>query len=466
MIDTLTSLRGQVRGEVIAWGDPRYPAARGDLLYNRRSPDRHPSVIVRARDERDVQATVRYAATHGLTVSPRGSGHNWSGIAMQSGIVLDLSGLTGLTVDPDACTAEAGPALDNRTMARRLAEHRLAFPLGHCGHVALSGYLLGGGLGWNSERWGLGCHNVIGIEVVTADGQLRYASEQENPDLFWAARGGGPAFFGVVTRYRLALHALPRAITTANRLYPANRVRELQSWVLAAKRELPDNLEFTIVVMAAPAEIPNTGEQVALATATVFADSKAEAEATVSRLAELAPDGALQAETLPTGFEDLYLTFDRVLPRGKRFAVDSFWAAAPSADFVAAISEPLARAPSSQSLVVAVVVPPSQAEAAPCPDTAFSMSGRGFGLIYAVWDEPAADEENIGWLRGATDSLAPQMIGHYVGEADLARPGWLQACYAPEAWARLSSLRERWDPKGVFRRPELFPAEINRAIPA
>ncbi len=463
-MDTIHDLRGRVRGEVIARGEPRYAGARDGLLYNRRSPDRQPAIIVRARDERDVQAVVRYAAETGQAVSPRGSGHNWSGIALQDGIVLDLGGLDHLEIDPVARTAEAGPALDNRTMARRLAEHGLAFPLGHCGHVSLSGYLLGGGLGWNSEHWGLGCHNVTGIDVVTADGVLRRASETENPELFWAARGGGPAFFGVVTRYRLALHPLPPAIVTANRLYPLSRIHELQPWVLAAKRALPDIVEFSVVILASPPDLADTGPHVALATATVFGTTEAETRACLDTLAAFAPPDALHAEEVPSSFEDLYAFFDRTLPEGRRYAVDSIWSAAPSPSFLATVAAQVARAPSPGCLALAVVAPVPAAEPAPGPDTAFSMAGAGFGLIYAVWDHPAEDAAHLAWLRGASDALSPETLGRYVGEADLARPGRLQECYAPGAWARLMRLRETWDTRGVFRRPELQAPELPLAV--
>ena len=454
-MNTIMELKGLVRGEVIARGEARYAAARGDLLYNRRAPDRQPAVIVRARDVRDVQAAVRYAAENGLTVSPRGSGHNFSGIAMQDGVLIDLGGFRDLTIDTVSNIAEVGPGLDNRMLVRRLAEQGLAFPAGHCGHVAMSGYLLGGGIGWNSGHWGLGCHNVIGIDVVTADGTLRHASATENPDLFWAARGGGPVFFGVVTRYRLALHPLPRAIKTANWFYPLSRASDVQECMVAAKPVLPDNLEFTALMISAPPPFVAAGSHLVLATAAVFADTDAEADDVLGRLGGMAPGGALHSETAASTFEELYIPLDQALPEGKRYAVDCLWSGAPSENFLATLAEQVAKAPSAQCLVLSAVIPEPEGDGPQVPDTAFSMSGPGFGAIYAVWDDPADDAAHIAWMRATADALSRETTGHYVGEADLARPGWLQTCFAPEAWARLSALRDRWDPRGVFRRPEL-----------
>lgn len=459
----ITDLKGLVRGEVIVRGEARYAAARGDFLYNRRGPDRQPAVIVRARDVRDVQATVRYAAANGLTVSPRGSGHNFSGIAIQDGILLDLGGFRDLKIDTSSATAEVGPAVDNLTLVRRLAEKGLAFPAGHCGHVAMSGYLLGGGIGWNSEVWGLGCHNVIGADVITADGELRHVSESENPDLFWAARGGGPAFFGVVTRYSLALHPLPRAIKTASWFYPLSRASDVQAWMAKAKGILPANLEFTALTISSPPPFAAAGAHLMLAVAAIFADTDAEADDVLGRLGGMAPEGAVHSESAPSTFEELYIPLDHALPEGKRYAVDCLWSGAPSERFLATFAAQVAKAPSVQCLALTAIVPEPKDGAPQGPDTAFSMAGPGFGAIYAVWDDPAEDRAHIDWMRATADALSSETIGHYVGEADLARPGWLQACYVPEAWARLSALREIWDPRGVFRRPELQTRDLELA---
>src|SRR5688572_2859338 len=150
----IQSLRSAVRGTVIANGDTGYEAARKALLWNGRKPPRFPRLIVRAACADDVQQVVRFAAEHGQRVSPRGGGHHWSGIALQEGIVLDLSALNQVYIDAATRTAEVGPTVRNGELASALAAQGLAFPVGHCATVPLSGYLLGGGFGWNSGAWG------------------------------------------------------------------------------------------------------------------------------------------------------------------------------------------------------------------------------------------------------------------------------------------------------------------------
>ena len=146
----LDTLRRSVAGAVISRADARHAAAREALLWNARQPPRRPLAIVRAASARDVQAAVRFARDHRLAVSARSGGHHWSGIALQEGIVLDLSALKHVEVDIGARLAEAGPGVAGRDLARALAAHGLAFPVGHCGTVPLGGYLLGGGFGWNA----------------------------------------------------------------------------------------------------------------------------------------------------------------------------------------------------------------------------------------------------------------------------------------------------------------------------
>lgn len=452
---TIETLRAAVRGDVVADGEAGYAEARDGLLFNGRAPDRRPAIVVRVACVDDVQATVRYAARHGLKVSPRGSGHNFSGIALQDGVVLDLGALDRIAIDPVARIAEVEPAAKNGALAEALGAHGLAFPTGHCHTVSLSGYLLGGGFGWNSGAWGLACHNVEAVDVVMADGRLIRASATEHPDVFWAARGGGPEFFGVVVRYRLRLHDLPKAIRTSLFFYPIERAAEIEDWVTAAMAVVPSNVEFTTHFQSAPPFVPAVGK-VAMCTPTVFADSEAEARETLGRIAALAPAGALaDEEALPMTFASLYEAAATSFYTGTRYAVDSAWSVQPAHVF-ASLAASVAAAPAPHAFALAVVLPPAAGEAG-LPDAAFSMAGPAFGAAYAIWDAPEEDAANVAWLRDAADGLAPGRLGHYVGEADLERPGWLEACYAPEALARLRALATLHDPLGVFApgaRPE------------
>jgi len=454
---TIDDLREAVRGSVIAVDSANFAAASQSLLFNARKPARQPRIIVQAADVADVQATVRFARAKGLRVSPRGGGHNWSGIAQQADIVLDLGALRSLRIDAGMRMAEAGPAVTNRMLAEALERKGLAFPAGHCADVPLSGYLLGGGFGWNSGAWGIACFNVESLDVVTADGELRRASAHEHPDIFWAARGAGPEFFGVVVSYRLRLQPLPRAITTSMRTYPLDDIDAVTRWVKAAMASGPANVEFTVALTTAPEPLAGRSPKTASAIATVFANSRAEARATLSRIAAMAPAGALDVhEEMPTPFGVLYDITGGFFPQGRRYAVDSFWTA--DEDLFAGMARAVAKAPSRETFALGVIGP---AHPPALPDAAFSKIAPVFGCAYAIWDDAAADAGNIAWLRELAQDVAPLTLGHYVGEADLELPQRLENCFSAEARARLKALQAQYDPAGTFRRP--LPSDLPRS---
>lgn len=443
-------LKAALRGEVVTEVDGTYDAARGALIWNGRKPDAGPRAIVRAAGTDDVQATVRFAARAGLTVSPRGSGHNFSGIALQEGIVLDLSALNDVRVDADAAVAEVGPAVRNGDLAARLAAQGLAFPYGHCSSVSLSGYLLGGGFGWNTGEWGPACHSVESAEVVLADGRLVTASATENPDLYWAVRGAGPAFFGVVVRYRLRLQRLRKGMTSAIRVYPLDRIDEVSRWMVGA--DAPRNVEFSAIMHSAPPPLAGQVAKVVTAVATVFAETDAEAHATLDGLGLRAPAAPSEAiGPIPTGYDALYAVSDQPNPVGARYLTEAVWSDDPRRAF-RSMANSIAAAPSPLSYAIAAMMPAGSFATRPLPQAAFSMAAPAFGALYGIWTDPAEDPAQATWLRQAADALAPVSRGYYVGEADLARPERLAACYAPDAWERLKLLRSQYDPQGVFDR--------------
>ena len=165
-------------------------------------------------------------------------------------------------IDPEARVATVQPIVSNRELARQLAIHDLAFPVGHCSTVPLSGFILGGGFGWNAGNWGVSCWSLLSLDVVTAEGRLITASDTENPDLLWAARGAGPGFFGIATRYRLKLYPLPKAITTSTLVYPMEKLSEVVRWATEAVKTFPIKVEFILLFAHAPDALANQSEKV------------------------------------------------------------------------------------------------------------------------------------------------------------------------------------------------------------
>ena len=313
---TIELLKSRIRGIAIGVLEPDFVQTHDDLAWNGRKPASRARIIVRAASVDDVAAAVRYAAERGLTVSPRGGGHHLTGIAAAADVLVDLSRLDRLSVDAGARRAIVGPGVTNERLCAALARHGLAFPAGHCGSVPMSGYLIGGGIGWNSGAWGVACESVEEIELVTASGEIVTASAAENHDLFWAARGAGPGFFAIATRFTLRLQTAP-VIVSAVRIHPASAAPAVAAWAEEAMATAPACVELSVKAGRVPGP---AGTLVALsAVPTVFASSEEEGRDIQAALGKGAPGGAFFAQApAVAGFGELYAATERGTPMGAR----------------------------------------------------------------------------------------------------------------------------------------------------
>ncbi|MEV4927791.1 FAD-binding oxidoreductase [Streptomyces roseoverticillatus] len=442
-------------GALLRRGDRAYDTARAAAVWNGLKPARFPEAIVQAASERDVLEALAFARSEGFRVSTRSGGHNWSGSQLRDGsLLIDLSGLRQCSVDPGSMTAAAGPAVTGGDLVRALAPFDLAFPVGHCPSVAVGGFLLSGGLGWNSRAWGPSCADVLEIRVVTADGRTVTCSETENDDLFWAARGAGPGFFAVITGFRLRLHPHPGAVVTTSITFPLAATGPVAAWAAGVARELPANVETALVLTASgePTATAPSGPRI-LVGMTAFATTHEEARAALSP-AQSCPLSdsavALQAPE-PTSFARLHQGADAVWPSAHRYAADTLWSEETYETQLNRMAAAISRAPSGRSLVLAPVLPVSE-DPALLRNMAFSPLGTSYLVCYAIWDDPAADGTNAQWLRDAMTSADPSGHGgHYIAETDLeADASRARRSYAPADWDRLQELKAAWDPENVF----------------
>ncbi|QPP07410.1 FAD-binding oxidoreductase [Streptomyces bathyalis] len=451
-----TGNRPHIEGELTRRGESAYERARESAVWNGLKPDRFPELIVRPASERDIPQVLAYAREQGLRVSMRSGGHNWSGAQLRDGaLLLDLSGLEQCDIDPDSSTATVGPGVIGRTLAAQLARYRLAFPTGHCPTVALGGYLLSGGLGWNCRELGPACQYVEEIEAVTADGRTVTCSQRENPDLFWAARGAGCGFFAVVTRFRLRLLPHPGSIMTARFTFPLTEAERVGSWAVSTAREMPSNVETSLVLTAAGPAVGTAapGPRLKIQASAFAATREQAADALVPLDACPFLDRALEVSpSSPVAFRDLYEGDGSTWSAERRYTVDTLWSTESYETQLARGAELIARSPSEHSLVLIPVEP-----VAPDPqglrDMAFSALGESYLACFAIWEDPAADVANTRWLREGMDELDPSGTGsHYIGEADLgAGVSRSRRSYAPADWERLRQVRDRWDPSGLFQ---------------
>ncbi len=459
----IEELRIQVSGHVIAEGEAGFAAAREGIVWNGRKPQATPRVIVRATSVADVQAAVRYATANGYHASARSGGHNWSGIALQEGVAIDLGALNTITVDRSARIAEVGPAAKNLALSIALTAEGLAFPVGHCGDVAMGGYLLGGGFGWNEGTWGPACHLIEKAEVVLADGRIVLVSATEHPDIFWALRGSGPLFFGIVTRFWLRLMPLPPAMAVATWTYPLARVADVTTSLKRLSDVLPSFAEVSLSLAAAPPHMGLGDAKFATVILTAYGGSMVEIAGLARNIGDMLPDSALAGmPPAQLDFATLYGIVDQSFPDGARYGVDCLWGADADAIF-SGLAAMVAGAPSAQSNAIGVIYGRNSALQRNLPDAALSMVGPVCGIMHGTWADADEDRQNLDWLRAGMDSLNPLATGRYVGHADLARPGRIEQCYSAEALSRITALARTYDPLGVFGERRVQEADITGA---
>lgn len=436
-------------GRFIERGDADYERARTEALFNARRPVRFPVAVLEAASEADVVAGVRLAGEHGWKVAARSGGHAWAGWSVRDdALLIDLAGLSELSVDLDAMTATAGPSTrGGQELSPFLRSHGVVFPGGHCSTVGIGGYLLQGGQGWNSRQWGWGCENVLGVDVVTADGELVHADAGENADLYWAARGAGPGFFGVVTRFDLRVHRMPEAFTHTTYAFPVDCFDELIGWAHDVLPTLDVRVEPVIVgTRIPPPGIDVGGDPLIIMHTTALFDTPEEARRLMAPL-ETCPalDRALlRVFAEPTSFEDENPIMDAQNPPGMRYSADCAWTDAPAGALVPALGDIYRTLPTRESFVIWYGWAPTR----PLPDMAFSMEGNVYVAAYTIWEHERDDAVMEEWVTSRFRDLEPVSKGSYIGDADLTRRS--SKFMADANFARLQALRDVWDPDRMF----------------
>ncbi|MDO8212077.1 FAD-binding oxidoreductase [Conexibacter sp. CPCC 206217] len=458
---------------VLERGESGYEDARRDAVWNARMPDRRPEAIAIARDERDVVAAVALARERDWRIGIRSGGHNFVGASVRDGgLLLDVSRLNAVTVDAATRSATAQPGVKGEQLLARLRAEGLAFGVGHCPSVALGGFALGGGMGFNTGAWGYGSQQVTAVDVVLADGRQVRADAHSEPDLFWAARGGGPGFFGVVTRFHLALQRDPEGLMSSSYAFPLELLEDVAAWLDEITPQLDPCVEpmgwigrlrgHEIGSAATPAGHGRDGaggdDRVLLLNALVFGATPELSRAALEPLEQGAlNERALARTVVDTTFPELFEFQNLLYRQGLRYAVDCIWTDTPPREQpLGFVREQMRAAPSGRTHALWQL--PFGNHRAPMPDMAAGVLGRYFVSFYAVWEHERDDERNIGWLRETMDGLESISTGHYAGDVDLlAAPSRAAATLSPAHWTRLQGLRARYDPDGRFH-PHLQPA--------
>jgi FAD/FMN-containing dehydrogenase len=420
-----------------------YEPARRAAVWNARTPPRFPDLVVQAEAEEDLVRAVRLAGAEGMKVGIRSGGHSWAGNHVRDGgMLLDVSGLDSVEVDAEAGAATVGPGVRGNELLAQLEPLGLFFPAGHCPGVALGGYLLQGGFGWNGRVHGPACMSVEAIDVVTAGGELVRADESENADLFWAARGSGPGFFGAVARFHLRLYPMPKHVANGVFLYPIDVLEEVFSWAQEIGPRVAREMELMLVVHR-----DFEGELEIAVTGPVLAESAGQAAEALALLEtcpvrERAKAAAPNAEVR---LADLYEAVRGSYPDDHRYAVDNMWTHAPAAELAPGLRRIAETMPGAPSHMLWMNWGPTSP---PRPEMAFSVEDETYIALYGVWDDPAQDEANVSWVEDRMREMEGLASGIQLADENLGRRP--ARFVSDESLARLDEVRAKYDPEGLF----------------
>lgn len=438
-----------LRGQLLTSDDAGYDAAR--TVWNAMI-DKRPALIARCAGAADVISGVNFARRHGLLLSVRGGGHNVAGNAVcDGGLMIDLSLMRGIRVDPIRRTVRAEPGLTWKELDHETLAFGLATTGGTVSHTGIAGLTLGGGLGWQAARHGLTCDNLLSADIVTAEGQLLTANESQNEDLFWAVRGGG-GNFGVVTSFEYQLHPMPPTILGGMMLYPMEQAREVMRFYRDYSKNAPDDLTAFAGFLTTP-----DGTNVAAIVAAWFGHPD-EAAQHMDPLRKFGTPLADLIGQIP--YRQLQTLIDDAAPFGiRRYWKSGYFQELPD-DLIELMLKHAATKTSPYSLIICFHIHGAAARVKP-DATAFGarITQWDFDII-TQWQAVAEDAQHTKWARDFWKEIEPFTRGVYSNHLDaddsVTR---VRAAYGKN-YERLVSLKNKYDPGNLFRMNNNIPPSV------
>jgi FAD/FMN-containing dehydrogenase len=453
-VDAIRQLREQVSGPVLTAGDAGYDDARA--VHNGMF-DRFPRVIVRAEQVSDVVDAVNFARESGIELSVKGGGHSAPGFGVNDdGLVIDLSLLHGVQVDPQGRRARAGGGTTWGEFNEATYQYGLATTGGIVSTTGIGGLTLGGGIGYLARAHGLSIDNLLSAQVVTADGRVKMASEQQHPDLFWALRGGG-GNFGVVTSFEYKLHSV-KDVYVGIFLYELDRAGDLLRFFREFMKDAPKEYgAFPAFQIAPPLEfIPADRHGHTFCAAIVqWAGPLDKGEWAMKPFRDVAPVVAEMAGPMP--YPALNAAFDALFPKGIR----SYWKGSFVTELTdAAIEAHLAHGPNVPEVSATMHLYPVNGAChdVDASETAFAYRHANFAtVILCAWHDPRADAERIKWVRDYYDATAPlSEPGGYVNFMSDDDQSKVEENYGVN-FSRLRQVKRVYDPDNLFHHNQNIP---------
>lgn len=446
---TLKEFEEGLGGELVRPSDANYDEARA--IWNG-AHDARPAVIARCASTADVRHAIGFARSEGLDVAVRGGGHSIPGFSsVDGGIVIDLSPMKGIEVDPSARTVVAEGGVLWNELDAATQEHGLAVTGGLISTTGIAGFTLGGGIGWLMRKHGLACDNLRSAQLVTADGQVITASAAQNSELFWGLRGGG-GNFGVVTSFEFDLHPVGPTVNAGAVFYPGDRAEEIMRFYRDFVRDIPDELTTLVNLITAPPApfLPEEwhGKKLVALIGCYIGDPEEGAKA-MAPMSELGDPVADLIGPMPyVGMQSL---IDALWPHGTK----AYMKAGYLSELDDAAIETSARfhqdatSPASE-----IHIQHFGGAIARVPDdeTAYGERQAPFVLnCIAVSHEPGGIETHVDWAQRYYAAMEPSLTGAaYINFLSAEGEDRVKSAYGPEKYARLQALKDRYDPTNLF----------------
>lgn len=443
-----SSLVEGFHGDLIRPTDQPYEAARA--IWNGMFSLR-PGLIARCADASDVQQAVRAASQLGILTAIRCGGHSLAGFSTcDGGLVIDLSKMQQVAVDPEMRRARFAGGCLLGSIDTATQEAGLVFPSGVVSHTGAGGLVLGGGTGWLTRRFGLSCDNVTDFSLVTADGSLVRAGTNENPDLFWALRGGG-GNFGVVTEFEVKVHPLT-SVVLAEGLCPESNIRHLLEFWREFMADAPFDLKWNVNLGLAPHKPsvpPELRGRPVASNALVWTGTAESGRAYIARALSFCHRDSVRSRVVP--FLQLQTMADGDFPHGRRYYTKSGYFARLDDASIDRMIAAVPTVPSTGTQIELAYLGGAAGQVA-ADETAFGDRGAPFIMnLLANWSDPAADSANISWVRSLFQKLRPGMkTGAYVNFMSGDEQDRVPEVYQ-ERWERMVRVKSHYDPGNFFR---------------
>jgi FAD/FMN-containing dehydrogenase len=435
-----------LRGQLLLPRDNGYEGAR--KIWNG-AFDRHPALIVRCTGAADVVQAVNFARSHQLLTAVRSGGHSISGqSACDGGLMIDLSPMKGIRIDPFHRTAEAQSGVLLGELDRETQAFGLATTLGTASDTGIAGLTLGGGMGRLARKFGLACDNLRSVDIVTADGKLLHASEQENSDLFWGIRGGG-GNFGIVTTFDYRLHPLGPNVLAGNRVFPFGQARDVIAALLEFSAAAPDEMSVSTSVSRDPAGVP-PGPYVAVEV--VYCGAISAGERLLAPLNKLGKPlfDDVSAKPYVVAQQGQSGASPPALPPGLNVYVKSGFLRDSPATLIDEIVRRFESAPAWVSEIGFGGLGGAIARVKPEATAYWNRLAKYDLILEGAWLERSQDEQNLKTGRDLWGAFEPFTKGYYVNTEPSAEERRLRATYG-DNYPRLVQLKNKYDPMNLFR---------------